>query len=225
MARSISYAVVALMACAGAAQAQVWTEIPDAPALPPGQMTFGAGPLVDIVGALGGGSDVDMFCIEIFSPATFGAWTETAFAAGTLGPAFASFDSQLWLFRADGTGVLFNDDSAVPGSFLSGIGPAVPVPLGGPAPVLTPGTYFLAISEYDDDALGPGGLPIWLDAPFTTQRAPDGPGAPGPVLGWTASGNLGGDYHIVLSGATFCPSPGSVALLGFAGLVASRRRR
>ncbi len=220
-------AAAAGLAVAAGAQAQVWAEIPDAPALPPGQMTVGAGPLIDITGTLTSHGDVDMFCIEIFAPTAFGAWTESVYPPGTLGPAGASFDTQLWLFHPSGAPIMHGDDSGVPGSLLSAIGFGSPSPLiGPPPPPFAPGIYMLAISEWDIDALDPAGGEIWADLPFEGWSGPDGTG--GPLAGWTPSTLPGGGtYHIVLTGAAFCaiPAPGTVALLGFAGLLVGRRRR
>jgi hypothetical protein len=220
-------AVAVLSACAGAASAQVWAEIPDATAFPPGQVTVGAGPLIDITGFLAGASDVDMYCIDILTP-SFSAWTEAAYPPGTLGPAGAAFDSQLWLFDATGAAIMHSDDTTL--SALSGMGLAQPNPIFGPAPPpILPGRYMLAISQYDNDALDPGGLEIWADVPFPGYSGPDGPGAPF-FGGWSSGGAPGGPgggaYHIVLAGATFCiPTPGALALLGVSGVVACRRRR
>jgi uncharacterized protein (TIGR03382 family) len=216
-------ALWALCTAAGAAHAQIWVEVGDAPSTLPGQITLGIGPLTDIVGTLGAPGDVDLYCIFIHDPAAFGAWTESAFPPGALGPAGAAFDTQLWLFDHMGFGVLHGDDSGL--STLSGIG-AVPVPLVGPPPVILPGYYWLGISGYNTDPLNPAGSLIWLNTPFISQRVPDGPGAPGPLSGWTGTSGTG-DYHIVLSGASFCdvPAPGALGLAGLAALAALRRRR
>jgi hypothetical protein len=219
----------ALVLCAGAANAQVWTEVPDAPAGPPPQITVGVGPLIDITGTLMGFSDVDSYCILITDPMMFGAWTDSTYTPGTLGPASTAFDSQLWLFDMSGMGVMHSDDTA---SVASGIGFGQPNPIAGPPPPpFAPGLYMLSISQYDTDALGPAGFEIWSDTPFHGWSGPDGPGAPGPIAGWTGGGGPGGpgggDYHIVLSGATFCtiPTPSALALAGVGSLIAARRRR
>ena len=224
--------VSACAICLGgaSASAQVWTEIPDATALPPGQVTAGVGPLIDITGTLAGASDVDMYCIEILTP-SFAAWTEAAYPPGTLGAAGAAFDSQLWLFNSAGMAIMHSDDTAL--SAGSGMGIAQPNPVTGPVPPpILPGIYMLAISQFDIDALNPAGLEIWADMPFAGYSGPDGPGAGAPFFGgWTGGGAPGGAgggaYHIVLAGATFCtvPAPGAAALFGLGGLLAARRRR
>ncbi|CAG0979873.1 hypothetical protein PHYC_01707 [Phycisphaerales bacterium] len=201
--------LVAGLALTGAASAQVWIEVPDAPApaipAPAPQFTVGVGPLLTIIG--GGdfpGDNVDGYCIMITDPLAFSATT----VGGT------GQDTQLFLFDFGGMGVTFNDDSAftlqstVTGAFVPG-----------------PGLYALVVSTFDGDPLDAAGSEIWLDTPFGVERAPDGPGAPGPVSGWTGSPDLL-PYSIFLTGATYCvPAPGAFALLGLGGLVAMRRRR
>ena len=227
--RFVIGSVGALYLAAGTASAQVWAEIPDATAFPPGQITAGVGPLIDIVGILAGSGDVDMYCIEILTP-SFAAWTEPTYPPGTLGPAGAAFDSQLWLFDSTGAAIMHSDDTPV--STNSGMGIAQPNPIVGPVPPpIMPGIYMLAISQYDIDALNPAGAEIWADAPFAGYSGPDGPGIPPFLGGWTGGGMPGGDgggaYHIVLAGATYCtvPAPASLALVGLGALVSVRRRR
>lgn len=199
--------VLAMLASASAAQAQLWVEIPDAPAALPftAQMTVGVGALTTISG--GGdfpGDTVDAYCIYITSP--------TAFSASTVGG--TSQDTQIWLFRPDGTGVTFNDDAGPLQSTITG------------AFVTAPGLYILAVSAYDTDPVNAAGAALWLDTPFGTERAPDGPGAGTPVAGWTGGPDLA-PYRIALTGAEYCdvPAPGALALMGLGGLVAARRRR
>jgi hypothetical protein len=197
-------AVVAGLAFAATAQAQVWTEVGDAMDLTPGQITVGSGPLTQIDGGLTA-NDVDLFCIFITDPANF--------SATTIGG--ATFDTQLWLFRPNGLGVTANDDagggvqSRITGQFVT-----------------SPGVYALGISRFNRDAVDAGGQLIWNSTPFGTERAPDGPGAANPLAGWLGATAGPVPYSIFITGATFwVPAPGSVALLGLAGLAASRRRR
>jgi uncharacterized protein (TIGR03382 family) len=198
---------LALVAAAGTAQAQSWVEVGDAGEAPAFQVTVGTGPLTSIVGGgIPGASDFcDTYCIYIADPSSF--------SASTVGG--STQDTQLWLFRMDGTGVTFNDDSTGLQSTLSGTF------------VTAPGHYMLAISLYDYDALNGAGSAIWLDGPFGAERAPDGPGAPGPVAGWSGSSASLGGYTIRLTGTEFCevPAPGALALMGLGGLLAARRRR
>lgn len=196
-------AVAAGLAMAATANAQVWNEVGDAGDLLPGQGVIGAGPLAQINGSHGQ-DDVDLYRIVISDPANFSATTVGG----------ATFDTQLFLFRADGRGVTFNDDSGttvqsrITGQFVPGAG-----------------VYFLAISRWDRDALDAGAQAIWLDTPFGTERAPDGPGAANPLASWGGTTLAGGAYSIFLTGASYVPAPGAMALLGLAGLAAGRRRR
>jgi hypothetical protein len=185
-----------------------WLEDGDAGALPPGQMTMGEGSLDHIMGSLSSTDQEDMYCIEIL---------DESFTASTVGG--ATWDTQLFLFDINGMGVTFDDDDPAGGVLQSKITSAF---------VPGPGTYYLAISNYDHDATSAGGE-IWADSPFGVERAPDGPGAGSPISGWGGSGTGGAAYTIALTGATYCtvPEPATfVALgLGLAGLVASRCRK
>lgn len=199
----IGIALIAGMAIASGASAQIWNESGDAGDLPAtAQVVLGSGPLTEIRGRLGP-SDVDMYQIYIKDPATF--------RASTVGG--ATFDTQMWGFFLDGRGMTHNDDdnslqSTITGQFV-------------PAP----GLYYIAISQYNRDPVDGGGLLLWQNSPFGVERQPDGPGAANPVASWvnTTSGNV--DYTIFLRGANFVPAPGALALLGLGGLVAARRRR
>lgn len=195
-------AVLALVAFAGAAQAQNWAEVGESGDLPgTANVTSGSGALLSITGVLDA-SDVDMFCISITDEAAFTATFD------------GSFDSQLWLFDSAGMGVTYNDDG--PGGLNSFIDSTN---------VLSNGVYFLAISRYNRDAVSSGGL-IWNNSPFTGQNAPTGPGAGSAVSGWTGTTSAGGSYLITLTGAGFhVPAPSALALLGLGGVVAGRRRR
>lgn len=163
-----------------------WNEVGDAPALPPGQQTSGSGSLWQINGTLGASSDVDTYQIYIYDP-----WN---FYADTSG---AGFDTQLFLFNDAGFGVTHNDDvsasdatSRITYQFLPG-----------------PGLYLLSISRYDRDPVSNGSA-IWNDAPFEIERAPDGPGAAGPVTAWSGATGGGVSYSIQLYGVQFASQPG-----------------
>ncbi len=194
------------LALSTTAMAQVWNEVGDAGQLPgTAQAVVGVGALTTINGT-NDGADADMYQIMIKDFTNFRATT----VGGT------SFDTQLFLFNSAGLGVTFNDDSAaslqstLTSAFLSGNG-----------------VYYLAVSRYDLDAVDAGSQEIWLDTPFGTERAPDGPGAANAVAGWSAlfPPAAGGPYSITLNGASYVPAPGTLALLGMGGLLASRRRR
>lgn len=186
-----SFLVAILPWLAGTASAQIWNEAGEAGNLPAAaQVPLGFGPLTQLVGnlndplePLGAGNDRDMYWIQIDSP--------TAFSATTVGG--STLDTQLWLFDKNGRGVSFCDDiltstqSTLTGQF-----------------VVAPGTYLLAISRFDRDATN-AGAEIWLDTPFATERAPDGPAAALPIDGWNGLGTttIVGSYTITLTGASF----------------------
>ena len=157
-----------------------------------GQLPFsaaavnGSGPLGNLGGSIGF-DDVDMFLINICDPANFSA---------NANDARTSFDTQLWLFRTDGTGVEANDDGPnSSGSLLDG------------SFVTEPGNYFLAISAFNRDARDVEGDLIWLSNPSDTVRAPDGPAAFAPVATW-GGGSFGiGSYVISFTGVCFVGAP------------------
>ncbi|HRF60187.1 MAG TPA: PEP-CTERM sorting domain-containing protein [Fimbriimonadaceae bacterium] len=199
--------LLSLSLSAASAFAGDWNEIPDAPDLVPGQITVGAGSLDRINGAIGNSTDADLYCIYVHD--------FTQFRATTVGQPGSLSDTQLFLFNANGLGVTFNDDSG-----------------GGARSTLTStfltynGIYFIGVSGWDRDATSVGGE-IWADTPFTTERAPDGPGAASPLSGWAGTGGTG-TYSVLLNGASFhvVPEPGTmIALAGGLGALLMRRRR
>ena len=147
-------------------------------------VTSGSGALNTINGALSAGSDADMYAIQICDYANFSA----SMVGG------ATWDTQLFLFRADGTGVSFNDDASetpiVRQSRIDTTG------------LTANGTYYLAVSGYDKDPLDSAAQQIWEDQSFYTVRIPDGPGAANPIASWSATG-ASGTYSISLTGACF----------------------
>jgi FlgD Ig-like domain len=174
-------------------QPGTWNEFADAGETTPGQATAGTGALTWIYGTLADTSDVDAYCIEITSPATF---------AATVFGQTVDFDSQLFLFNSSGDGVAQDDDNPAGGTANSALSGAF---------IPAAGTYMLVISGYDRDPLGAGSFPIWLDFPYGIERPPDGPGAPGPLAGWADTGILPlGFYGIALSGAVYCDAPTAV---------------
>ncbi len=69
--------------------------------------------------------------------------------------------------------------------------------------VPAPGDYLLTVSPYNWDALDAAGEPIRNNTPYDTERAPDGPGAPGPVATWAVNVYDEGPYSIFIEGAEF----------------------
>lgn len=200
-----------------------WVEEGDAGSLPGGaQNTTGEGPLGALRGMLGigfGQPDAeDMYWIRIDNPSQF--------SARTLSPGFAQFDSQLWLFRANGLGLLANDDAPDSES-----GESLLLPLandGTNARVDRPGLYLLAITIFNNDPFSKGG-PIFTQDLRTEISGPDGPGGSLRIIGWSdnrgeGSGQL--EYRIMLTGASFAnlPAPGVLGVFALAGLMKRRRR-
>jgi hypothetical protein len=181
---SILFRVLPLLVGGATLGAQTWTEV-DAGDLPrTAETTVGEGPLQRIDGDLPSTADVDLYLIRVDDPTTF----ECSTVGGT------TFDTQLWLFHRDGRGISFNDDSnvlygqsTVTGQFLT-----------------RPGHVLLAVSAFDKDPLDAWNQELWQDAPYTTERQPDGPGAANPMVQWSpgAGGSLR-TYSIFLRGASF----------------------
>lgn len=138
-------------------------------------------PPARIVGELGYAGDIDMYRVDVCAASPL-----TATTVG--GP---QLDTQLFLFRADGTGIVMNDDDPLSLSNQSRLVLAQG---------LEPGAYLLAVSSFNLAPLDASLLPLWNDQPFRAQRAPDGPGAAQPVTSWRATGGLQGPYVIELGG-------------------------
>ncbi|MEJ5294500.1 MAG: DVUA0089 family protein [Fimbriimonadales bacterium] len=152
-------------------------------------MTPCQSPVTRIRGVRADTADADVYVICITDP--------NAFSASTVG--LAGFDTQLWLFRCDGTGVVHNDDS---GSLQSRIDNST-----GCLSNLQAGTYLLAITGYNQDPVDANGNTLWNNTPFGEVRCPDGPGAANPFVGWSGSGGSG-NYGIALTGAYFVSAQG-----------------
>ncbi|MBG1265662.1 DVUA0089 family protein [Nostoc sp. WHI] len=150
--------------------------------IPGGSATLGS-----ITGTVSDGGDVDLFQITITGGGTFSA---TTVGTGT------NFDTQLFLFDQNGIGVFANDQA-------SGTGQSTLFEV----TTLAAGTYFLAISGFDNDPVSEGGLI------FPTGFGPDevvvGPteiGGGSPLSGFTGNTFSGGDYTIALTGVQAAPA-------------------
>ena len=137
-------------------------------------------------------SDVDMYVICITDPANF--------VASTVGT--TDWDTQLWLFRCDGTGVVHNDDNP---DATTGLQSRIDNRTNC---IQQGGIYLLAISRYNRDAVDANGNLLWNNSPFREVRCPDGPGAANPIAGWTGTTSAGGRYVISLQGAYFVSDQG-----------------
>lgn len=197
-----------------------WNEVGDAPEAPSYQFT-GSGPLPSIIGSLSSTDMGDAYIIRIVDPLGFSATTTGG----------ATFDTQLFLFRADNlNGVLHNDDNPA-GGLQSYMGNAYPVNPGsipwntwasGNLPV---GDYVIQITPYNRDPVNLANSLIWANSPFNQQRTPDGPGAPGPVNSWTGTPTTGAAYTIFFTGVEGVPEPGTLLALGAGVAFLLTRRR
>ncbi|MFN7162700.1 MAG: DVUA0089 family protein, partial [Fimbriimonadales bacterium] len=134
---------------------------------------------------------VDMYVICITDPASF--------VASTVGT--ATWDTQLWLFRCDGTGVVHNDDAVGETVFQSRLDNSANC-------ITEGGVYLLAISRYNRDAVDANGNLLWNNEPFRAVRCADGPGAANSIAGWTNNTAAAGRYIITLQGAYFVSDSG-----------------
>jgi hypothetical protein len=155
-----------------------YDEVGDAGDLPESAQATPSGALTGIRGALSAG-DVDMYAIYIANPFAFAASTRCN----------ALFDTQLFLFDANGNPVSFNDDAPEGGVASRLDGSCIP----------GPGLYYLAVSAYDRDAADCNGAELWADTPYSAIRCADGTGS-GRVGGWTGSHSVNATYIITLEG-------------------------
>lgn len=237
--------IIALCA-AGAARAAmagpIWPELSDAGPLPgSAQVVAGSGPLKGIQGQLTGsplagpGDFQDMYLIQIVDPHNFCAKTVIQ-PVDCCGKPFpinqqTTFNTQLWIFKADGTGILGNDDDPADPP-RSRVGSAADD--GSGAAITTPGLYYIAISGGPNDDPQSANGAIFNQTLVTEVSGPDGPGGANPVLAWAGGGPVG-QYTILLCGAEFVDQTaiptvsqwGQVALLALMVAIAAyllRRR-
>ena len=134
-----------------------------------------------LAGRLAFEGDVDVYALD--------ACDGQAVDISTVG--LSDIDTQLFLFDASGTGLAMNDDDPLSTSTQSR--------LHFPAGVLS-GRVHLAVTSFNLDPAGPGGLPIWNDAPFRAQRTPDGPESSAVATSWLPAGGFSGEYIVSLAG-------------------------
>lgn len=134
--------------------------------------------------------DCDMYLIEIFNPTSFSAVVASD----------ANFDTQLFLFDADGFGVSHHDDISTTNrrSRLSN------------QFVTEAGRYYLAINADNRHPFSSHEQRLWNSTPSLTERAPDGPGAANALSFWNddlGGADAGGAYTINLTGCRFINNP------------------
>lgn len=141
-------------------------------------------------------NDVDLFKISLTGKTPFSAQLYS------FSPSYALLvDVQLFLFDANGLGVIANDDnSQTPGAVyptktLDGVS-AIPKL---PSTLLPAGDYFLGISGFDNDPVSTNGL-IFPNEPFQAVVGPTGAGGGAPLSGWTGNSSEGAFYVIQLTG-------------------------
>jgi hypothetical protein len=139
---------------------------------------------------------VDMYAIYIADPANFSATTVND---------QTTFDTQLWLFDAQGKGVVFNDQAVGTNLDRSRIDNSTGCLTGRSA-----GVYYIAISRYNRDAIGCEEGFIWNSSPARAVRCPDGPESGSRVTGWTGTTAIAGSYEITLTGAFTAPAQSDV---------------
>ncbi|MBL8752755.1 MAG: hypothetical protein JNK15_05595 [Planctomycetes bacterium] len=164
--------------------AQTWTEsaVGAGQTWSTSETPLGSGPLTRIQGTIAVGSAADIYLVRVDDLATF--------QVSTVGG--AGFDTQLWMFGVDGTGLAHRDDDVgSTQSTLTGFGP------------YGPGAVLIAVSEYDNDPLDQNGNQLWNDTPYDTERWPDGPGAANPFTQWSGTSGTALPYTLTLRGASF----------------------
>jgi hypothetical protein len=196
------------------AQAFTFTEVDDAgESLSTAQIIpSGTSLLESVSGTLSGFDDpADLFQIFLTSGQSF--------FASTVGG--ADFDTRLFLFEADGSGVYFNDDSS--GTLQATL------PANSSFTPTQSGTYYLGISGFDYSPVSAAGdriFPSLADFPvnvpaediLTGVFEPTGPGGDAPLAGFDgAILNSGGSYTIALTEAESVPEPSSILALVIAG--------
>ncbi|MBL9119265.1 MAG: hypothetical protein JNL80_05040 [Phycisphaerae bacterium] len=193
----ISSLSLVLVAGSAALAGPTFEEVPDAGSSPStAQPVTGSGSTARIKGELTATADAndfeDMFLICISDPSAFSA---------TIDPVATNFNTQLWLFKLDGYGLLGNDNDA--GSFPTIYSKLLPNATDGSGSTIPgPGLYLLAISSKTNVPVSQAGA-IFHDPTVAGIEitGPDGPGGNFPVQQWSHSeGTVGGKYAIDLTG-------------------------
>lgn len=195
-------ATVLLVAAASSrAHAQSWYENGDAGDLiATAQTTIGAGSLTSVTGSLQFDSDVDLYCINVPSAPPVGVTLLALYCTINQGPC-------LWLFDAAGNGVLANE------TCLGGY-KVINIPVGS----IPAGTYYVAVTYAGREPYSYGG-DMWLSG-VPGLRAPDGPGAGGPLVGWTGTPLVGpqNPYTFGLAFSSYCNAATPAARPTWGGL-------
>jgi len=195
--------VLGSLLLAGSAAGAVWTEVGDAGKLIGTAQETGVGPLTSITTDLSSATDVDLFKFRVVGQG------EVTFT--TTG----SFDPQLFLFDANGKGIVANDNAA------TGFAPDGNASI---TATLTSGVYYLGFSLANVDPVSSAGL-IFPDL-STGLLGPTGPGGKDPLSGWQQSGQsvdalIASEWVFVatillLGSQTAVPEPSTLTLLSLA---------
>jgi hypothetical protein len=200
--RTLTVALLALLAGASLAGADTWTEIGDAgDNLATAQSTGLPGhPLTDIFGRIDNVRDVDMYMI--FIPGG-----NASFSATTVGTPGTLNDTQLFLFDVQGHGVYANDDANATTRRST-------LPANNALTPQTAGIYFIAIAPFGRVPVDAMGNLIFNSFPQTGVFGPNNPAAT--LAGWVGAAppNETGTYDIRLTGTQTAPEPGTLALTG-----------
>jgi hypothetical protein len=156
----------------------------------------------------------DVYKIYISDPTNFSAST-LSLAGGRNG-----FNTQLFLFNLDGTGIASNDDTAS--------GPLSRLPVGNPLYTgLAAGYYYLVIDGSSSNPANSSGGAIFPDSPPTGVYGPQSSSA---FTQYSGNSNEGGTYSIALTGVSMAavPEPSTALLFvvggaGFTWLLRKKR--
>lgn len=201
--RIVPFLAVALLLAAVPARvhAQSWYESGDAGDLiATAQTTLGIGTLSSITGSLQSDADVDLYCIHVPATPPVGVTLLALYCTINQGPA-------IWLFDAAGNGVLANE-TCMAGYKVINI----------PAGSIPAGNYYVAVTYAGREPYSYGG-DMWL-AGVPGLRAPDGPGAGGPLVGWSGTPLVGpqNPYTIGLAFSSYCNAATPTARPTWGGL-------